>query len=212
MAHVDWEIKAREFGNCNCDYGCPCQFNALPTQGNCQAIVGYQFDAGHFGQTRLDGLRAVFIGKWPEAVHQGNGSIQLIIDERADQAQREALFKIMTGEETEAFATVFNVYATMATTIHDPIYADIEFEMNIEARTAKLAVEGLVEAVGEPIRNPVTGDEHRVRIDLDGGFEYLVAEMGSGTSKSTTGTIPMELTASYGQFNALNLNPYGIVQ
>ena len=27
---IKWEIKGREFGNCNCDYGCPCQFNALP--------------------------------------------------------------------------------------------------------------------------------------------------------------------------------------
>ena len=211
MANVDWEIKAREFTNCNCDYGCPCQFNALPTHGNCQAIVGYQIDEGHFGETRLDGLRAIYIGDWPGAVHQGDGTIQLIIDEQADEAQREALRAIMYGEETEPGATVFNVFMSMVTTVHDPLYKKIDFEVDIDKRTAKLLVEGLVDGTGEPIRNPVTGAELRARIDLDGGFEYLVAEMGSGTSKSM-GTIPMELTASYGQFANIHLSPQGIVQ
>ena len=32
MAHVDWSIKGPEIATCNCDWGCPCQFNALPTQ------------------------------------------------------------------------------------------------------------------------------------------------------------------------------------
>jgi len=52
-----WEIKAREFGNCNCSYGCPCQFNDLPTHGNCEASVGFQIDEGHHGDVKLDGVR-----------------------------------------------------------------------------------------------------------------------------------------------------------
>ncbi len=56
MACVEWEIKAREFANCNCAYGCPCQFNALPTHGHCMAVVGYQIDERHFGGIPLNGL------------------------------------------------------------------------------------------------------------------------------------------------------------
>ena len=26
---VEWRVKATELANCNCDYGCPCQFNAI---------------------------------------------------------------------------------------------------------------------------------------------------------------------------------------
>ncbi len=37
---VEWEVKATEFANCNCSYGCPCQFNALPTHGNCRYVAG----------------------------------------------------------------------------------------------------------------------------------------------------------------------------
>jgi len=210
MAYVDWEIKAREFANCNCNYGCPCQFNALPTHGHCEAVVGFQIDEGHFGDIRLDGLRAVEILSWPEAVHLGNGSMRLVIDASANQAQREALLKIMYGEETEPFATMFHVYSEMSPNKYDPIYADIHFDVDIDAREAKLVVEGLVHSIGEPIRNPVTGDVHRVRIDMPHGFEYTLAEIGSGTSK-VTGAIPLELTASYGQFANLHLSTQGIV-
>ena len=52
-----WTLHGREFANCNCAYGCPCQFNALPTHGNCRAVVGIQVDKGNHGSVKLDGLR-----------------------------------------------------------------------------------------------------------------------------------------------------------
>jgi hypothetical protein len=211
MAHVEWEVKAREFANCNCSYGCPCQFNALPTHGHCRAVVGYAIDEGHFGTTRLDGLRAVYVAKWPGAVHQGNGELQIIIDERADATQREALRTILYGEETDPGTTVWNVFRSMITTVHDPLYADIQFEVDIEARRASLTVPNLVDMSGEPIRNPVTGAEHRARIELPDGFEYTVAEVGSGTS-TALGAVPMELSDSYGQFAHLHLSTHGVIR
>jgi len=53
---VEWRVKGTELANCNCAYGCPCQFNALPTHGDCRAAVGYEIEEGHFGSVRLDGL------------------------------------------------------------------------------------------------------------------------------------------------------------
>ena len=88
---TEWHIKGSEFSNCNCAYGCPCQFNALPTHGDCRAAVGYEIEEGHFGTVQLDGLRMVLLVSWPGPVHEGNGTMQVIIDERADSAQREAL-------------------------------------------------------------------------------------------------------------------------
>ena len=92
-----WEFRGRELVNCNCDYGCNCQFNGLPDKGNCQAVAGIQIDEGRYGDTPLDGLRIGAIFKWPGAVHEGNGEALAFVDERADEAQREALLKIMTG-------------------------------------------------------------------------------------------------------------------
>src|SRR4030081_3369955 len=96
-----WEIKAKEFANCNCSYGCPCQFNALPTHGFCTAIVGFQIDKGRFGDVVLDGLRGAGGYAWPRPVHGGNGRMQLVVDEKADAKQRDALVRIMTGKDTK---------------------------------------------------------------------------------------------------------------
>lgn len=210
MANVEWRVKAREFANCNCSYGCPCQFNAPPTHGNCRAAVGYQIDEGFFGRVRLDGLRTVGLYAWPGAVHEGNGMMQLIIDERARAEQRDALIKIMTGQETADMATMWWVFAAMCPTKLEPLFKPIEFEVDVESRKARLVVPGVVESNGEPIRNPVSGAEHRVRIDLPHGFEYRLAEIGSGRTKAT-GQIKLDLTNTYGQFANLHLSNAGVV-
>ncbi len=211
MSYVDWEIKAREFSNCNCSYGCPCQFNALPTHGNCEAAVGFQIDEGRFGNLKLDGLRAAALYSWPGAVHEGNGTMQLIIDESASEAQREALLRIMQGEETEPMATGWAVYAAMCSTVLDPLSKPVDFEVDVDARTGRLSIPGVVETRGEPIKHPVTGAEHRVRIDMPHGFEYALAEIGSGTTKAT-GEITLDFEASYGQFAHIHLSPTGPVR
>jgi len=210
MAMSEWFVKAREFSNCNCSYGCPCQFNALPTHGNCMAAIGYQIDEGRFGDVKLDGLRAVATYKWPGAVHQGNGTMQLIIDERADGRQRDALLSVMSGKETKDMATVWWVYAAMCPTKLEPLFKPIEFEVDVDARRARLVVPGVVETIGEPIRNPVTGAEHRARIDLPNGFEYRVGEVASGTTKATAG-IPLEMNKSWGLFANIHLSHAGVV-
>ena len=210
MAMTEWFVKAREFSNCNCSYGCPCQFNALPTHGNCMASIGYQIDEGRFGDVKLDGLRAAATYKWPGAVHQGNGTMQLIIDERADSKQRDALLSVMSGKETKDMATVWWVYAAMCPTKLEPLFKPIEFEVDVNARRARLVVPGVVETIGEPIRNPVTGAEHRARIDLPNGFEYRLGEVASGSTKATAG-IPLEMDKSWGLFANIHLSHAGVV-
>lgn len=211
MTDTHWTIKAREFTNCNCAYGCPCQFNALPTHGHCQAVVGMEIDRGHHGHTKLDGLRFAGIFSWPGAIHEGKGQVVVIIEERATPAQRDALLRILSGLDTEPGATIFQVFSATLEKVHDPVFAPIDFEVDIDARKARLVVPGLIEGRGEPILNSVTGTEHRARIDIPDGFEYLIAEMGRGWTK-TSGAIPLNLADSYGQFAHVNLCESGIVR
>ena len=208
---IDWEIKGREFGNCNCDYSCPCQFNALPTHGDCEASVAYEIDEGHFGDVKLDGLRMAGIYHWDGPVHKGGGEVQLIVDERADEQQRDAMLKIMMGEETEEMATMWAVYAAMCTTFHEPLVKPIDLEIDIENRTGRVSIPGVVETTGEPIRNPVTGKIHRARIDIPYGFEFEIAEIGSASTKAV-GAIKLDLQDSYGQWAELHLSNSGIVR
>lgn len=211
MTNVKWTIKAREFTNCNCAYGCPCQFNALPTHGHCQAVVGMQIDQGYHGDTKLDGLRFAGIFAWPGPIHEGKGQAAVIIEEGATPAQREALLRILSGQDTEPGATIFQVFSTTLEKLHDPIFAPIDFEVDIDARKARLVVPGIIEGHGEPILNPVTGAEHRARIDIPNGFEYSIAEVGRGWSK-TSHPIKLDLADSYGQFAHINLCQSGIVR
>ena len=206
-----WEIRATEFANCNCAYGCPCQFNALPTHGNCEAVVCNEITEGHYGDVKLDGVRFGAVFYWPGAVHEGNGKCQPFVDQRANEAQRAAILKIMSGQDTDPMATVFAVYASTMVDVYDPIFAPIEFDVDVEARRGRFVVPGIAEAHGEPIKNPVTGAEHRARIDIPHGFEYELAEMGSGSS-TTHGKIELKLVKSYGQFAHLHLNNHGVVK
>ena len=34
-----WRIAGEEVGSCNCVWACPCQFNALPDKGYCEALI-----------------------------------------------------------------------------------------------------------------------------------------------------------------------------
>jgi hypothetical protein len=211
MAFIDWEIKGPELAACNCDWGCPCQFNARPTHGDCRAGVAMRIDKGHFGDVRLDGLKFALTAAWPGAIHEGKGEVQPVVDERADDRQREAILKIMAGEETEPGATIFNVFSTVIDTVHEPLFRPIEFEIDIESRTGRFAVPGLVEARGEPIRNPVTGQPHRARVVLPHGFEYTEAEYGSSTTKAT-GPVPLDWTQGHSHFAVLHLTGQGPVR
>ena len=206
-----WELEADEFSSCNCNYGCPCQFNALPTYGDCQAVVGMQIKRGHFGDVKLDGLRAVAVMQWPGPIHEGAGKAFNIIDERADEAQREALLTIFSGGETEVGATIWNVFSATFDEVFDTVFESIDLAIDVEARKGHVRVDGLVDSSGQPIRNPVTGEEHRARINLPDGFEYTVAEMGASTFKAS-GPIEMAFDDRYAQFAHLHLNNSGAVK
>ncbi len=206
-----WDVKGIEFVNCNCAYGCPCQFNALPTHGFCEAVGGYHIAEGRHGDVRLDGLNVVTIFHWPGPIHLGQGRRFLIIDERASEAQRIGLERLLTGEDTETGKTVWNVFASTIEQSYDTIYRKIDLSIDVDARRAKLTVDGLVDSKASPILNPVTGAEHRARIDLPNGFEYSLAEMGSGTS-TVGGPIPLNLAATYAQLAHIHLSQSGIVR
>ena len=208
---VKWAIQGKEFINCNCAFGCPCQFNALPTHGFCEAVCGFQIDSGFHGDTRLDGLRFVSILHWPGPIHEGKGEAAVVVDVRATPKQREVLLRIINGQDTEPGATVFQVFSTTVEKVHDPIFAPIDFDVDVERRKARLVVPGVTEGRGEPIVNPVTGQEHRVRIDLPHGFEYSLAEIGCGSTTASS-PIRMKLTESHGQFANIHLSQSGIVR
>ena len=197
MVDTKWTIKAREFVNCNCSYGCPCQFNGLPTHGHCQAVGGFEIEQGHHGSTKLDGLKFVGIFRWPGAIHEGKGEAAVVIDERATEPQRAALLRILTGQDTEPGATVFNVFASTFEKLHDPIFAPIDFQVDVAGRKARLMVPGVTEGRGENMnpehrpeneRTIALRQEHQEsRIQGDPGARIKPAGVGEGPIEGERG-------------------------
>ncbi len=72
MAASDWRLEGEWIKNCNCAFGCPCDFNAPPTHGSCKGMAGMRITKGHFEGTKLDGLVFAATVDFPGALHEGN--------------------------------------------------------------------------------------------------------------------------------------------
>jgi hypothetical protein len=201
-------MKGKYVKNCNCAFGCPCDFNANPTHGHCEGMAGMHIDQGHFGDVRLDGLRWAANYHWPGALHEGNGTLQAIIDERADDRQREALLTILSGKEQDE-GTFFHILSLIVSNMLEPKFAPIEFEFDRDGRTARVSAPGVFETTSEPIKNPVTGAPSRSLVRLLEGFEYLEAEIASSTAKGT-GAIKFDFKGRHSSLAHIEHTPSGL--
>jgi hypothetical protein len=96
---ANWELKGEFFDSCTCDVTCPCNFNSVPTGNHCTGIVAIHVNQGKYGDTRLDGLNVVLVADLGEGnVWQGGWTAGVIMDEKANPGQRDALQTIMTGK------------------------------------------------------------------------------------------------------------------
>jgi hypothetical protein len=196
---TEWHLTGEEIASCNCAWGCPCQFMALPTTGYCEALVAIDIDRGHFGETTLDGVRYAEVFHWDGAVHEGNGWRRVIFDERSTPEQRVAIQALTDGTQGHPY---FEIFSAMAPNALEPVVAPIELEYDHDKRQARIRIPQLAESQIEPIRNPVTGEEQRARIDLPDGFEYKLAEVGNSVQWRTTAGehLAMEHENTYAQF------------
>jgi hypothetical protein len=211
MAFVEWEIQGAEFGHCNCAVGCPCQFNALPTHGHCRAHGFFQIDRGHFGGVPLDGLRYGFLASWPGPIHMGDGTWLSVIDERANAKQREAIAAIAAGEETEPGTLITQVFSAMITKRLPPLFKPIDLSLDVDAAKARVHVPGLIEAEAYPISNPVTGAQHRVRIQLPEGFEFSEAEFATGRCRAE-GPIELDFDGTHAHLARIHWSTRGVIR
>jgi hypothetical protein len=160
-----WEISGTVLVGCNCDYGCPCNFNASPTSGDCEGGWVWRIDKGRFDDVELDGLTLAVFADWPKAIHDGGGKAVALYDERADERQREALEALLRGREGGPWGIFINTYELL-----DIIPAPVEFEADGEHSRYKIG--DYAELRVEPIKNPVTGAEVRAAVVLPSGLVF----------------------------------------
>lgn len=208
MARADWRLEGEWIKSCTCAWGCPCDFNAPPTHGECKGFLGMRIGKGHFEQIRLDGLSFFVTVRFPGPLHEGNGEAQPIVDQSATPEQRDALFQIMSGKHS-AEGTLFHIFSLIVTKMHNPIFAPVEFSFDQDARTARVLIPDALESSTEPIKNPVTGLPHRIQVMMPEGFEHRLGEVASATIHSNA-DIPFDSDGSHSTLAHVVQTPEGV--
>jgi hypothetical protein len=172
MTAPSWSFTADYVETCNCDFGCPCNFSGFPTYGSCQALTLNAITRGRYADVPLDGLDVVEASSWPKAIHEGNGTFQLYVDERATAPQREALVRIFGGQAggNGPFALFASTYKYVL-----PVQF-VTIEKRIDGRKSWFRIPGVLEASLAPFVGPVDGKEQDVKIQLPNGFIWKWAE------------------------------------
>jgi hypothetical protein len=170
-----WRLTGNVLISCNCDWGCPCNFNAPPTTGKCEGGWTWHVEKGASGGVSLDGLNFSVYAKWPGAIHEGNGKAALLIDERATAAQRAAIEVILGG-------TVGGPWGILGWTwpkVHGPYAA--AYTLTFDGVNTRLKCGDDVEVECGPIRNPVNHAEAHPGVVLPEGIICKRADLGTTT-------------------------------
>ncbi len=169
-----WSLQAEYIQSCNCDYGCPCNFNALPTYGNCEALIAYKITKGNFDNTNLDGVIFAWGLWWPKAIHMGDGIGQVYVDKKASPEQVKAIEGITSGKHGGG---VFTIFPSTLKESKATLVTNIEF--HYDPYDAFFTVEGAGEVKSQHIVNATTGDPMEAEILMPGG---IVFKRGTVTS------------------------------
>ena len=160
-----WQYRAELIAACNCDWGCPCNFNARPTNGFCAGLYGVHITAGACGDTRLDGLKYAWGAKWPGAIHEGGGTARVWIEETASERQKETLESILMGKLGG------NPWVIFAGTIDHWLETSyVPFEWRFDGPRSSYKAGTDIQATLDFMRNAVTGNEAVATILLPNGI------------------------------------------
>ncbi len=207
-----WLFKSETYDNCNCEINCGCQFNLPSTHGFCQSAYTGRIVEGYFNATPLTGLKWSAIYKWPGEIKDGNGKRQIVIDERADAAQRAALEAIIAGEACEPLSNVFSVFASTCTDFCETLFRPIRLDADAENRTADIEIPGVLTSTGRPIVNEFDGEPFRIALARpSGSFEFTYADIGRG-STSVSGDMEMAFTDTYAHYCVHHFDQDGLVR
>lgn len=172
-----WRLKGTGYEFCNCQPGCTCNFSGFPTSsdGSCKAAVANRIDEGSCGDVDLSGLTVMAILDWPKAIHDGGGKAVFVVPPEVSDEQLGCLAQIFTGElgglPWSILGTTFEVAGVVRAAV----------VIEGEGLTSTVRAEGVGEATGTMLKNPVTGEEHGVSIVLDEGFIWKEGKCGQGS-------------------------------
>ncbi len=189
----DWNLAGRIVIACNCDWGCPCNFNARPSRGKCEGGWIWAIEKGHFDTARLDGLGIALFADWPGAIHEGGGRAIGYFNARADVAQRAALTQLLKGEAGGPWGIFRNTYQ-LAT----PEPAD--FQLELAEYDSRLRIGEAVDLQLQTMRNPVTKAEVHPEMVLPEGLVVKRGKLAASRVFQVRGGVRYDHSGQYAAF------------
>lgn len=160
---MSWHLSGHILIACNCDWGCPCNFNAPPTNGDCEGGWIWSIDRGDVDGVDLTGRAMALFADWPGAIHEGGGRAVAYVDDAGDDPQTNAMTRLLRGEVGGPWSIFINTYD-----LDGPHAARFTVAPAEHASTA--IIEGVAELELQPIRNPVSGAEAHPEMILPEGL------------------------------------------
>jgi len=167
-----WRLNGDVLIACNCDWGCPCNFNARPTHGKCEGGWLWMVEQGEVDGVRVDGRGIALYADWPGAIHEGGGRAVCYIDDRTDDAQRAALTRVLRGEVGGPWGVFINTYD-----LTGPELA--RFDVQLADYGSRVAIGNTVQLEIQTIRNPVTQAEAHPEMVLPEGLVVKHARLAA---------------------------------
>jgi hypothetical protein len=186
-----WTLKGHVVIACNCDYGCPCNFNARPTHGKCEGGWTWHVEEGTYEGVDLSGLSFSVYVNWPGAIHEGNGEGVILIDVRADGEQRAAIETLVSG----SVGGPWGVLGWTWPTIHGP--HAVAYDIHISGLETKVSAGDVVEVEVDKIRNPVTGAEVTPSVVLPQGIILKEGDLGTSSTFRVSDGISYDHSGQY---------------
>ncbi len=190
---MSWQLSGNVLIACNCDWGCPCNFNAAPTYGDCEGGWVWSIDNGEVDGIDMAGRAVAVFADWPGAIHEGGGQASGYLDDGADAHQEEALTRVLRGEVGGPWSIFINTYE-----LDGPHRARFDVDVADHASTA--TVDGIAELELQPIRNPVSGDEVHAEIVLPDGLILHRAGMAASKVFRVHGEVAYDHSGKYAAF------------
>lgn len=185
-----WSLSGVGYEYCNCNPGCTCNFSGFPSSsdGSCKALVANVIREGRCGDVDLAGVTAVAIIDWPHAIHDGNGRAVFVVSPETTDEQIGALSQIYTGAlggmPWEILGTTYEV-AGLAKAVINITEAGIDSAVEIE---------GIGQAQGRAMRNPVTDEPHEAHITLPDGFIWTDGNCGIGSFNASAEGVTLDFS------------------
>lgn len=187
-----WQVSGDVLIACNCDWGCPCNFNARPSRGHCEGGWIWMIQKGHVNDVALDGLGIALFSKWPGAIHEGGGRAVCYVDERGDPAQRAALTSIVQGEIGGPWGIFRKTYE-----LAEPALA--RFDVHVADHGSRAKIGSSVDLELQTMRNPVTQAEVHPEVVLPEGL--VLKRGGLAASKVfRIGDLQLDHSGQYAAF------------